>query len=218
MRIAKIEESLVAGPGRRTCIWTAGCSGPFGRAGIEVREDGSHDGHCVGCQASKLWFKMGHEWGRMRIADYITIAGLDVTFMGGEPFEQSDLLEICSMVKRMNPGVHIIVYSGIYWEDILNDTPLCETPMLACIDVIVDGPYRKHLDDSTIQWRGSRNQRVIDVPASLEAGHAVELNWDNPTFVVTPEGDVISASGNGGMMEGLGESERAPRCGEVGRI
>lgn len=218
MRIAKMANSDVVGPGRRFAVWTAGCPGPYGtRAQAEVAADGSRNGHCVGCQAAALWRSHPYQERTPReIADAILATGLDVSFVGGDPLAQPEqLAAVLRNLRHARPSIHIIVYTGGYWE-VLHRHP--DYAMIwPLIDVLVDGPYRPGLDDNTIQWRGSRNQRAIDVPASLRGSSyaPVVLNWDTPTFTITPDGDVVTAAGLTALLDGLGAEEREVRCGEV---
>lgn len=101
-----------------------------------------------------------------------------LTVLGGEPFEprnQRELLPLLREVKAKYPGKTIWCFTGFRLDDeLLTDGsyPRCEATdeMLACIDVLVDGRFMKELKDISLQFRGSRNQRVIDMNRTRETG------------------------------------------------
>lgn len=102
-----------------------------------------------------------------------------VTFSGGDPFEQADKFSyIAKSVKEL--GLNIWSYTGYTFEYILAHIEERESwkDYLKYIDVLVDGPYEDDKRDLSLAFRGSRNQRIIDVQSSLSAGKAVELNLD----------------------------------------
>ncbi len=118
----------------------------------------------------------------------------------------------------------ILVYTGFTWAQLIGQT--AGNPyhpvhgILPEIDILVDGPYDQGQDDDDLQWRGSRNQRVIDVPRSLHYGAiAVEerlrfLDWDTPTISLSADGQLVGASNL--IRELFGEEQTAeiPRCGQ----
>ena len=101
-----------------------------------------------------------------------------LTVLGGEPFEprnQRELLPLLREVKAKYPGKTIWCFTGFRLDDELladGSYPRCEATdeMLACIDVLVDGRFMKELKDISLQFRGSRNQRVIDMNRTRETG------------------------------------------------
>ena len=107
-----------------------------------------------------------------------------LTVLGGEPFEprnQRELLPLLREVRERYPDKTIWCFTGFRLEDELlreGSYPRCEVTdgMLACIDVLVDGRFVKELKDISLQFRGSRNQRVIDMNRTRETG-TVTL-WD----------------------------------------
>ncbi len=165
------------GPGVRTSLFVSGCT---------------H--HCPECFNSVAWdFDYGqpftgevedHLLDSLR-PDYIT----GLTLLGGEPMEavnQEALLPFLRRVRRELPGKTIWCYSGYTWEELTGGEMSrcrCEiTPqLLGLLDVLVDGRYVKELHDLTLRFRGSSNQRLIDVPASLAAGQ-VQLWQDDPIY------------------------------------
>ncbi len=111
-----------------------------------------------------------------------------LTVLGGEPMEpqnQRALVDFLERVKRECPDKNIWCYTGDIYEDLLDSTSPRHTEvtnrLLGTIDVLVDGPYQKENHDITLRFRGSSNQRVIDVPASRAAGRVV-LWHDDPEF------------------------------------
>ena len=98
-----------------------------------------------------------------------------VTFSGGEPFLQPEpLSEIAEAVKKLN--LNVWIYSGYTFEDILNKGDEKQLDLLRLADVLVDGPFLKDERSLELKFKGSRNQRLVDVPKSLDAGEAVILD------------------------------------------
>ena len=139
--------------------------------------------HCPDCFQPQTWdFGYGKEFTEDTKAEIF--AELDkpfvngLTVLGGEPFEprnQRELLPLLREVKAKYPGKTILCFTGFRLDDeLLTDGsyPRCEATdaMLACIDVLVDGRFMKELKDISLQFRGSRNQRVIDMNRTRETG------------------------------------------------
>lgn len=139
--------------------------------------------HCPDCFQPQTWdFGYGKEFTEDTKAEIF--AELDkpfvngLTVLGGEPFEprnQRELLPLLREVKAKYPGKTIWCFTGFRLDDeLLTDGsyPRCEATdaMLACIDVLVDGRFMKELKDISLQFRGSRNQRVIDMNRTRETG------------------------------------------------
>lgn len=169
MYFSEIKECDVAnGPGVRVTIFVSGCT---------------H--HCKGCFNEMTWdFRYGREFTKEDIEKIIKllepsyIAGL--TLLGGEPMEyrnQQGLLPLLRRVKEQYPEKTIWCYTGyLYDKDILDD--FCgkweETrEMLSYLDVIVDGEFVEAQKDISLRFRGSSNQRIIDVKKSREAAEIV---------------------------------------------
>ena len=96
-----------------------------------------------------------------------------LTLSGGHPLEPYNLeacLELCKRVKSEVPDTQIWCYTGWLWEDV-KDFELVKF----YVDVLVDGPYVERLRDISLPWRGSSNQRVIDVKVSLKHGKVITL-------------------------------------------
>jgi anaerobic ribonucleoside-triphosphate reductase activating protein len=163
MRYGQIRQYDIAnGPGIRATVFVTGCSR-----------------RCVNCFNEEYQdFNAGSEWTAAeteRLISYLqddTNSGL--TLLGGEPMENAeDLLELVQAVRRAVPEKSIWVYSGFLYEEILAQ-PARKALLEAC-DVLVDGPFVDALKDPGLYFRGSSNQRIIDVAKSREAGKAVLL-------------------------------------------
>ena len=94
-----------------------------------------------------------------------------VTFSGGEPFAQAEgFAELAKALKEK--GYEVASYSGYTFEQLLHGTP-AQRALLETIDVLIDGPFLQEEKSLEVPFRGSRNQRILNVPASLAAGEAV---------------------------------------------
>lgn len=146
------------GDGLRAVLWVAGC-----------------DHCCPECQNPVTWdpddgLMFGLDaWEELEdLLDKDYISGL--TLSGGDPlFEgnREDILTLCELVKASFPNKTIWLYTGYCYEDIK------DLPVIEYIDILVDGPYVKELRDTKLKWRGSSNQRVIDVQKTIELGQIV---------------------------------------------
>ena len=150
------------GEGVRNSLYVSGC--PF---------------HCVGCFNSSIWdFKVGHEYTPRledRIIDDLRAPWVQgITFLGGEPMLNTlVLLPLARRIRdEFGDAKDIWCWTGYTWEELMRPG---ETPdkleLLRLIDILVDGRYIASQHDSLLQFRGSRNQRILDVPKSL-ASHA----------------------------------------------
>ncbi len=214
IRIDKIvPDSYVDGPGRRSVLFVQGC--PLA---------------CPGCQNRRLWtVEGGYLVDVNELAEtFITVALTTqssprprLTISGGEPFAQPEALAYLLRKLREYGAGHIIVYSGYILEQLLERNLLAVQQALSRIDVLVDGPYLIDQDNPWMQYRGSANQRVIDLSATLNSGEIVLLDWDRPEVIVTKTGQVL---GTGPMIDllieaGLATAESvgpARRCGQRG--
>lgn len=166
------QDSIVDGPGLRFCVFVQGCS--HGCKGCHNPE--SHD------PAGGILYTTEDIYEKIRANGLIHA----VTFSGGEPFEQP--CACAELAKRLkDDGYNIWAYTGYLFEDLLemaaND--ICILQLLENVDVVVDGPYIESLHSYDAHWRGSTNQRIIDVPSSLSARKAIELveeKNDTPKF------------------------------------
>ena len=112
----------------------------------------------------------------LKMLDDDNIDGLSI--LGGDPFEPENrqaVDDICFMVKLLKPTKTVWVWTGYMWED------LRDLPVMQHIDVLVDGPFVEELKDLRLHYRGSSNQRVIDIQESNKHGCAIRYkgkeNW-----------------------------------------
>ena len=119
--------------------------------------------HCPGCHNPETWdIRRGHWVSTEEILDKVLADDFsNVTFSGGDPKERSQK--------------NIWCYTGYDFEQLLQNKQQAE--LLQYIDVLVDGRYRQELRDESLLFRGSSNQRLIDVPASLKARQVVCLDY-----------------------------------------
>ena len=151
------QDSIVDGPGIRTTFFCQGCP---------------H--HCQGCHNPETWpFSGGMpmETGEMVALVLANPLCRGVTFSGGEPFAQAEgFAELAVALKEK--GYEVASYSGYTFEQLLRGTPAQRT-LLENIDILIDGPFVQAEKSLEIAFRGSRNQRILDVPKSLQAGKAI---------------------------------------------
>lgn len=151
-------DDMLNGDGLRVVLWVAGCS---------------H--HCPECQNPITWDAEGglifDEAAKAELFAELEkgyISG--ITFSGGDPLYLGHREEVGALVKEIRekyPQKTIWLYSGYTWEEVQ------ELEYLSQLDVMVDGRYVAALRDVKLHWRGSSNQRVIDVKKSLEQGNVV---------------------------------------------
>ena len=162
IRLAGIAyESLVNGPGMRRVYFSQGCR---------------HN--CEGCfNPDTHDFNGGEELDM----DELIEDALDnpllkgITFSGGDPLERAE--EFAYMAKAFKKaGLNIWCYTGYTFETLLRN-PL-QAKLLQYIDVLVDGKFKQELRDESLCFRGSKNQRLIDVQASLQAEEVVTYNYN----------------------------------------
>ncbi|MBQ3730638.1 MAG: anaerobic ribonucleoside-triphosphate reductase activating protein [Muribaculaceae bacterium] len=147
-----VEGTSVDGPGLRTSIYLAGCS---------------H--HCPGCHNPASWnFQGGEERTIDELMQVIAYNEAPVTLSGGDPLQQPrGTRELIQRVKR-ELGYNVWCFTGYTWEEIVGDPVLLDT--LRELDVLVDGPFVAAERDISLRFRGSRNQRLIDVQRTLDSG------------------------------------------------
>lgn len=152
------KEDMLNGDGLRVVLWVSGCS---------------H--HCKNCQNPITWDAQDglvfDEEAKQEIfteldRDYIS----GITFSGGDPLymeNRDDIFEFIKEVKEKYPNKTIWLYTGYTWEEI------CDLELLQYVDVLVDGKFVEALKDQNLPWKGSSNQKVIDVALSLQLGKIV---------------------------------------------
>lgn len=151
MRVLKIiEGTSVDGPGLRTSVYLAGCS---------------H--HCPGCHNPQSWNADGGTEMTidevMRIIDYNEAP---VTLSGGDPLQHRGVLELARRIRQR--GLNLWCYTGYTWDEITSQPDLLEVAKLC--DVVVEGRFVLAQRDTSLRFRGSTNQRLIDVRPTLATG------------------------------------------------
>ena len=171
---------IANGLGCRTVLFVSGCRN-----------------HCKGCFQPQTWeFDYGEPFDEQiqnEILDSLKPAYVQgITLLGGDPFEEENqeaLVPFMRRVKERYPNKDVWAYTGYLYEELLaNGRKHTEytDELLSMIDVLVDGPFIKALADKDLFFRGSSNQRLINVKKSLATGEVVELHLtkDNPTPVL----------------------------------
>lgn len=166
MNYIKITKNDIAnGPGVRCVLWVAGC---------HVR--------CKGCHNQSTWsFSAGQPFNMNSLNELYEVLNKPyiqgLTLSGGNPMDHiPEVLHICRTVKERFPTKDIWLYSGYTFEQLQqSQTAMC---VLEYIDVIVDGPYIEEQRDISLQWRGSSNQRIIDVKETLKQCKIITLQND----------------------------------------
>lgn len=170
MNVAEIKTNDIAnGEGVRTSLFVSGCR---------------H--HCPDCFNEIAWdFSYGKPWSEETEQEILNsmappwIAGLSL--LGGEPFEpenQKELLKLLKDFKNRYPQKNVWCYSGFTFEEITGKKASraftdISVEMLKYIDILVDGKFNKELKNIMLKFRGSENQRVIDVKKTLENSEIV---------------------------------------------
>lgn len=162
-----VNDTIVDGPGLRFGVFVQGCS---------------H--HCPGCHNPESQLVDG---GTMRTVDDVLAEIKEnplisrVTLSGGEPFEQPEAVAQLARALK-GGGYNLWAFTGYLYEDLLKQSEENEAiaEILAVIDVLVDGPFVQALHSYELKWRGSSNQRLIDMPATRRRGEVVL--WEQPTF------------------------------------
>lgn len=171
MNYANIKEYDIAnGVGVRVSVFVSGCT---------------H--HCKGCFNQETWdFCYGNKWTK-EVEDHVIdacrhdyIKGL--TLLGGEPFEKANQEAVCHLIKRFKnefPNKNIWAYSGYTFDkDMVKGGKIWTQylpEMLKNIDVLVDGEFVENLKNIRLKFRGSENQRIIDVQKSLKEKKVIEI-------------------------------------------
>ena len=147
------KDDMLNGDGLRVVLWVAGCS------------------HCCkGCQNPVTWDPNGglefDDAAKEEIFDQLSkpyISG--ITFSGGDPLHAANRVGVRTLMTEIHekfPNKTIWLYTGDVWENVMHD------PVMKYVNVLVDGEYVDELRDTKLRWKGSSNQRVIDVQKSLQ--------------------------------------------------
>lgn len=152
------KDDMLNGDGLRVVLWTAGCSHA-----------------CPGCHNPVTWDPDGgllfgeadkEEIFRELEKDYVS----GITFSGGDPLHEANRDGVLALAKEITetfPGKTIWLYTGSDWEEIR------DLEIVRYLDVIVDGEFQQDKKDNLLEWKGSSNQRVIDVKKSLKEGKVI---------------------------------------------
>ena len=169
MRYGAIKKRDIAnGIGVRVVLFVSGCT---------------H--HCKGCFQPETWdFQYGQDYTaetENEIMEALRPDFIDgLTLLGGEPFEpqnQAELVKLLRRVRRELPQKTVWAFSGYTYEELTGESRArCQVTdeMLSLVDVLVDGEFVEEKRNISLQFRGSENQRLIDVPKTRESG---EISW-----------------------------------------
>ena len=165
MRWAKIRtEDIANGPGFRVSIYVQGCNN-----------------HCPGCFNPETWdFEGGREFNNavknkfLELGKSKKIAGFSI--LGGEPLQQGkDMLDLVKEIKETYPDKTIWMWTGCVYEELTPE----QFEIVKYVDVLIDGRFDAKLKSLRSRYKGSSNQRVIDITKTLKEGKCVlhELNY-----------------------------------------
>lgn len=155
MRLAGIvRDSIVDGSGIRDVIFVQGCS---------------H--HCKGCHNQQTWdYDGGEHWFNGDIINELSNSSNDITISGGEPMHQFvQVYELVQMIRNKT-NKRVWMYTG---NTITTPISRVYQKLAPYVDVIVDGRFVEELKDPNLLFRGSSNQRIIDLPKSVKANRIV---------------------------------------------
>lgn len=152
------KDDMLNGDGLRVVLWVAGCS---------------H--HCKGCQNPITWDPEGgipfDDEARWELEDQLGKDYIDgITFSGGDPLyedNREDVTRLAREIRRKYPDKSIWLYTGYRWEEVR------DLEIMNYVDVVVDGRFILEERDVTLEWKGSANQRVIDVQKTRQLGQVV---------------------------------------------
>lgn len=159
MNYAKIKPVDVAnGEGVRVSLFVSGCP---------------HN--CKGCFNQELWdYDAGQDMGASQLADIYDLCSKSyisgLSLLGGEPLAPENVYAVTNIAqffKQYLPNKTIWCYTGYRWEDVKR------FPIMKYVDILVDGRFVEELKDPRLKFRGSSNQRIIDVKKSLESGNII---------------------------------------------
>ena len=168
MNYATIKSCDIAnGPGVRVSLFVSGCT---------------H--HCKDCFNPEAWdFDYGEPFDEAVMEHILSLLAPDyirgITYLGGEPFDprnQPGLLALTRKIRAAFPEKSIWAFTGYVYGQTLPQLPEVTDALLAGLDVLVDGPFVAAKKNLSLRFRGSSNQRLIDIPKTLQTG-AVVL-WD----------------------------------------
>lgn len=142
--VARVAYSTsVDGVGLRNALYVSGC--PI---------------HCKGCHNPELWdINAGTKYTVEEVFDMLNVDDFNISILGGEPLMQYEsIVALCKLIKKRTKKT-IWLWSGYEFENIKG----CYPEILEYIDMLVDGPFIEGAKEPNLQWRGSKNQRVINI-------------------------------------------------------
>ncbi len=151
-------DDMLNGEGLRVVLWVSGC-----------------EHHCHNCQNPITWDINGgllfDEDAERELFESLAPGYIEgLTLSGGDPLHRQNRDEITRIAKKVKekfPSKNIWLYTGYLWEQISN------LDIINYVDVVVDGKFVEELKDNLLHWKGSSNQRIIDVKATLKKGEIV---------------------------------------------
>lgn len=155
-----VVDTTVDGPGWRTSIYCAGCRHA-----------------CPGCHNPETWdFEAGRAATIDEIIDELRPTEGNITFSGGDPMYQAEAFT--ELARRIREELHrtIWCFTGFRYEQVMANEQMSK--LLPYLEVLVDGPFIEAKKDDTLMFRGSSNQRLVDVQKSLKQGTLVEFPWN----------------------------------------
>jgi anaerobic ribonucleoside-triphosphate reductase activating protein len=168
------KSSISNGPGVRVVLWVSGCTL-----------------HCRGCQNPESWDfcsgKLFDEVSKQELCNALNKPYIQgITFSGGHPLENNNVEDVYLLIKEIKekfPTKDIWLYTGCTWEqifptvclDVFNINNTYRKAVVEMCDVIVDGPYVEEQRDITLKFRGSKNQRIIDVKETIKQNTIITI-------------------------------------------
>lgn len=158
------DESISNGLGWRAVLFVSGCP---------------H--HCPGCQNKEAQdFNYGKKFDKEEIIEKIKNNSIlkGITISGGEPLCRENVKEVCNFikdVKKVKENFNVWCYSGYTLDELIDRNDKDTMDCLNEIDVLVDGRFKQDLKDPTLKFRGSSNQRILDVKNSLKTHQFIEI-------------------------------------------
>ena len=152
------KQDMLNGDGIRVTLWVQGCNR-----------------YCKGCHNPETWDRcLGQPWTEESEQELFEALDKDyisgITYSGGHPLEEYNIetvTDIAKKIKERFPNKTQWLYTGFVWEEVK------DLEIMKYIDILVDGLYIEEQRDISLKWRGSSNQRVIDVKKSLESNQIV---------------------------------------------
>lgn len=153
------KDDMLNGDGLRVVLWTAGCSHCCKDCHNPITWDPNGGLPFTDAEKNEIFAELEK--------DYIS----GITFSGGDPLHPANISEVTALAKEIRmkfPQKTIWLYTGALWEEIQNEE------IVRYLDICIDGEFECDKKDSSLKWRGSSNQRIIQVQPTLREGRVVE--------------------------------------------